>query len=249
MARAGARRPRRFRSRRTLAQLSALSPGTRPPPRSAPWSRHGVHRAGPGCTGDRAPDGPGSARRPPTRTRSPRRSGLVAGTTGTPPPTTRSAAQCWMQTGPRPSPPSNAPSASLKSPVDRPRRYKTGRTSSTFGERRMYGGRIELVKRWAGLRSSTRGALTSTVPAPIVTCRARARPLRTTSARPSSPRSPRCLSKYSETSTSRASTSIRRAPSRKSSSRGTAVFPSEAVSTILSMGGVSFLPASDRAFC
>ena len=52
-----------------------------------------------------------------------------------------------MRTGPRTSSPSEAPSAYLKSPVDRPRRCKTGRISSTFGERRMYGGRIVLVKR------------------------------------------------------------------------------------------------------
>ena len=83
--------------------------------------------------------------------------------------------------------PSSAPSASLKSPVDRPRRYSTGSTSSTFGDRRLYGGRIELVKRRPDLRSSTRGACASTVPAPVVTWRDRAWPLRTARARPSSP--------------------------------------------------------------
>ena len=115
-----------------------------------------------------------------------------------------------MLEGDRPdaSSPSRAPRASLKSPVDRPRRYSTGSTSSTFGDRRMYGGRIELVKRCPDLRLSTRGACTSTVPAPVVTWRAQAWPLRTTRTRPSSPRSARCLSTYSETSASKASISI-----------------------------------------
>jgi len=41
--------------------------------------------------------------------------------------------------------PKSTGSASAKSPVDSPRRYKTGKTSSSRGERRMYGGRIWLV--------------------------------------------------------------------------------------------------------
>ena len=43
--------------------------------------------------------------------------------------------------------PSSTGSASRKSPVDRPRRYRTGSTSATRGDRRIYGGRIRLVKR------------------------------------------------------------------------------------------------------
>jgi len=38
-----------------------------------------------------------------------------------------------------PKKPSNA---GAKSPVDNPRRYRIGSTSVTFGDRRMYGGRI-----------------------------------------------------------------------------------------------------------
>jgi hypothetical protein len=70
-----------------------------------------------------------------------------------------------------PKKPSNA---GPKSPVDRPRRYSSGSTSVTFGERRMYpGSNAELnlsPSRW----SSTRGAFTSTMPAPVITDRPRA---------------------------------------------------------------------------
>ena len=112
----------------------------------------------------------------------------------------------------------------------------------------MYGGRIRLVNRWrwppASTRLSlTRGARTSSVPAPQVTFRACAWPLRTTSRRPCSSRSSACSSTYCATSTARAFMSIRRAPSRASSS---SVGPSacSSVATSLSstfnMGGVSF---------
>ncbi|MBA4159659.1 MAG: hypothetical protein H0X65_19610 [Gemmatimonadetes bacterium] len=48
---------------------------------------------------------------------------------------------------PAASSPRSAFSASYKSPVDGPRRYRIGSTSATFGDRLMYGGRIALVKR------------------------------------------------------------------------------------------------------
>jgi hypothetical protein len=43
--------------------------------------------------------------------------------------------------------PSSPWRAGRKSPVDSPRRYRIGSTSATFGERRMYGGRMPLVNR------------------------------------------------------------------------------------------------------
>ena len=84
-------------------------------------------------------------------------------------------------------------------------------------------GRMRLVNRWrcpsAVTRLSfTRGAGTTIVPAPQVTFRAFARPLRTTSRRPASSRSSLCSSMYCATSVASAVISIRRAPSRASSS-------------------------------
>src|SRR5437899_11299158 len=61
--------------------------------------------------------------------------------------------------------------AGTKSLVDSPCRYSSGRTSVTDGERRAYGGRIELAKRIRSplsssiRRSFTRGAETGTAPA------------------------------------------------------------------------------------
>ena len=90
---------------------------------------------------------------------------------------------------PAASSPNSTGSASRKSPVDKPRRYSTGSTSATCGDRRMYGGRTRLVNRGRSPssptpRSFTRGARTRSVPAPQVTARDCARPLRTTSRRP-----------------------------------------------------------------
>ena len=129
----------------------------------------------------------------------------------------------FVADNPAASSPSSVSSAGRKSPVESPRKYKTGRTSATFGERRMYGGKIRLVNRHRSpssstRRSFTRGARTSNVPAPQVTPRARACPLRTTSRRPSASHASMCRSKYAATSSSSALTSIRLAPSRASAS-------------------------------
>jgi hypothetical protein len=66
--------------------------------------------------------------------------------------------------------------AGTKSPLESPWRYNSGRTSVTFGERRMYGGRITLLNLWrlpssSTLRSLTLGARTSMAPAPKRTSR------------------------------------------------------------------------------
>ncbi len=70
--------------------------------------------------------------------------------------------------------------------MERPRRYRIGSTSPTFGERRAYAGRIlELNFLRSPVPSSmrlsfTRGALTGRVPEPTVTRRSLLRPFRTT---------------------------------------------------------------------
>ena len=161
--------------------------------------------------------------------------------------------------------PSNAGSASRKSPVDNPRRYSSGSTSATWGDRRMYGGRIRLVNRWRSpssstRRSFTRGARTFIVPAPQVTFRDCARPFRTTRRRPSASRAAARVSMYCSTSASRATTSMRRAPSRATSSR-VGMAPSD-VSRLSSLVGSSTFnigwcllppglpgPASQGGFC
>jgi hypothetical protein len=50
----------------------------------------------------------------------------------------------WIELDDSPdaSSPSRSRSAGPKSPVDRPRRYSTGSTSVTFGDRRAYAGKI-----------------------------------------------------------------------------------------------------------
>ena len=53
--------------------------------------------------------------------------------------------------------PKNSVRAGSKSLVEMPRRYSTGRTSVTLGERRAQGGRMALVKRRPARRSWTRG--------------------------------------------------------------------------------------------
>jgi hypothetical protein len=94
--------------------------------------------------------------------------------------------------------PGNCSSAGTKSLLDSPCKYSSGSTSVTFGLLRHHGGKIELRNRarspvtGSARRSSTRGALTPTAPAAVVTCRGRAYPLRTTSRRPASSRSAAC---------------------------------------------------------
>ena len=128
-----------------------------------------------------------------------------------------------------PSSPSSPSSAGRKSPVDRPRRYRIGITSPTFGDRLAYAGRIlELNRSRSPVSSSTRlsftrGARTGIVPDPTVTRRCRARPLRTTSRRPSSSSSPLNRSTYSSASARSAAAIIRRAPSRASSSSASVI--------------------------
>ena len=97
-------------------------------------------------------------------------------------------------------------------------------------------------------RSFTRGARTCIVPAPQVTVRDCARPLRTTSRRPFSSRAAACALMYRATSSSMAAISMRRAPSRATSSRvATAPSVDSALSSVswsstFNMGGVSFPP-------
>ena len=157
----------------------------------------------------------------------------------------------FVADSPAASSPSSPCSAGRKSPVDSPRRYRIGSTSATFGERRMYGGRISLVKRWRSpsssrRRSFTRGAWISIVPAPSVTFRARDR----RSAPPARARPVSLagvpLEVLRHLGLERL-TSIRRAPSRASSSRPatSSSFPS-VFSTNLSMGGVSLPPGANR---
>jgi len=146
--------------------------------------------------------------------------------------------------------PSSPSRAGRKSFVDKPRRYRIGSTSATFGDLRMYGGRILLVNFWRSPSitrlSLTLCASTSIVPAPVVIRRALALPLRTTSRCPSSPRSASKRSTYSATSASSALISIFRAPRKTRSSSWLFWLSSRSssFSTIVNMGGVSF-PSSN----
>lgn len=56
--------------------------------------------------------------------------------------------------------PSSPCGAGRNSPVDSPRTYRIGSTSPTFGECRMYGGRILLVNRWRSPCSFRRRSFT-----------------------------------------------------------------------------------------
>lgn len=113
--------------------------------------------------------------------------------------------------------PKDPSKAGAKSPLESPCKYGRGKTSETFGERRMYGGSMELEKRLLRpssslLRSSTLGARTFTAPAPTTTSRSLARPFLATRAYPLWSRSLLAASTYSSTSASRASMSILLAP-------------------------------------
>jgi hypothetical protein len=73
--------------------------------------------------------------------------------------------------------PRNWPSAGTKSPDDNPGKYSSGSTSVTFGVLRAHGGRIADENRircpaCGSVRLSfTRGAVTSTAPALVITSR------------------------------------------------------------------------------
>jgi hypothetical protein len=90
--------------------------------------------------------------------------------------------------------PRNPSSAGTKSELDNPCKYNSGSTSLTFGDFRHHAGRIiDPNRRRSPVTSSTRlslarGAVTSTAPAEVSTCRGSARPLRTTRRRPCSSR-------------------------------------------------------------
>ena len=150
--------------------------------------------------------------------------------------------------------PSNASRAGRKSLVDSPRRYRIGRTSATFGDRRMYGGRIWLVNLARSppitRLSLIRSPVTSSVPAPVTIFRGRASPLRTTSRRPLSSRSFRNRSTYSSTADSIAILNIFCAPVRIKESRGVSTFSSCSCpfSVIFSRGGV-LLPSFNWGSC
>src|SRR3954464_4769613 len=120
--------------------------------------------------------------------------------------------------------PSNAASASSKSPLEMPLRYRIGIRTSRLFERRAYGGRIADVNRMrlspAPVRSRTRGARTATGPRPVRMARSGRWPWRTSRWRPSSV----CLSAWplrkAATSASTACASRPRAPSRRTSVSG-----------------------------
>src|SRR3954464_3883417 len=117
--------------------------------------------------------------------------------------------------------PSNAESASSKSPLEMPLRYRIGIRTSRLFERRAYGGRIADVNRMrlspAPMRSRTRGARTATGPRPVMIARSGRWPWRTSRWRPSSV----CLSAWrlrkAVTSASTACANRARAPSRRTS--------------------------------
>jgi len=81
----------------------------------------------------------------------------------------------------------NRPSAGTKSPDESPCRYSSGNTSPIFGVLRAHGGKIDEQNRCRSPVSGstrlslTRGAVTSTAPALVVTVRDSWQPLRTTS--------------------------------------------------------------------
>ena len=83
--------------------------------------------------------------------------------------------------------PRNCPSAGTKSPDESPCRYSSGNTSPIFGVLRAHGGKIDDENRCRSPVSGstrlslTRGAVTSTAPALVVTVRDSWQPLRTTS--------------------------------------------------------------------
>src|SRR3954464_2124809 len=120
--------------------------------------------------------------------------------------------------------PSNAASASSKSPLEMPLRYRIGIRTSRLFERRAYGGRIADVNRMrlspAPMRSRTRGARTATGPRPVMIARSVRWPWRTSRWRPSSV----CLSAWplrkAATSASTACANRARAPSRRTSVSG-----------------------------
>jgi len=125
----------------------------------------------------------------------------------------------------RPAPvPRNCSIAGAKSWLDRPCRYSNGSTSATLGDLRDHTGRIAEENRCrcpvtgSTRLSFTRGATTGTAPAPVSTSRSWRYPLRTTSRWPFSSRTSAYRSMCAATSASNAAASIRRAPSRTSSS-------------------------------
>ena len=139
--------------------------------------------------------------------------------------------------------PKNPSRAGTKSPVESPCRYKSGRTSVTFGDLRHQGGTIT-ERNWAfsPVSSSTRlsftlGAVISTAPATVWTLRCRACPLRVTRRCPFSSRSSASSARYASTSASKAAASIALAPSRQISSRPErASAPASSLFTTLNIG-------------
>src|SRR6476659_179002 len=83
--------------------------------------------------------------------------------------------------------PRNCPSAGTKAPDESPCRYSSGNTSPIFGVLRAHGGKIDDENRCRSPVSGstrlslTRGAVTSTAPALVVTVRDSWQPMRTTS--------------------------------------------------------------------
>ena len=141
--------------------------------------------------------------------------------------------------------------ASGKLEVEMPLRYSAGIKASMLDARRAYRGKIALVNFSPSRRSFTRGCRTGTLPTPVTSSRSGWEPLRTTWRWSCSSRSSRCSLTYSATSTSSATSSIRRAPSRRSFSRSnvTSVLTMSSTSTaVYSRTSVSFLPPS-RGSC
>jgi hypothetical protein len=140
-------------------------------------------------------------------------------------------------------------SASPKSPVEIPCRYSAGINASTLGTRRIYGGRIRLVKASPGRWSSTRGCWTLTGPIPVWIARSGFHPLRTTKRCPAASVAPdnRCI--CSATSISIAACSIRCAPSLITSSSIIVAGFCHCASVVVCVpfiSSVSFLPVCRR---
>ncbi len=125
--------------------------------------------------------------------------------------------------------PRSAPSASWKSPVEMPRRYRTGSSASRLFVRRAHFGRIAEVNTMrspsapvASLapRSRNLTRLTGTGPIPVWIVLSGPCPCRTSRARPSASRSSGIAARKASASASIASASRRRAPSRRTEVSG-----------------------------
>src|SRR5437868_4517553 len=119
--------------------------------------------------------------------------------------------------------PTRAASASSKSPLEMPFRWRTGISTSRLFDRRAYGGTIEgkyqMRSPSVASRSRTRGWRTATGPMPVMISRCGRWPWRTTRRWPVSVFRSACFARNSATSASTAWVSSARAPLRSTSVR------------------------------